>query len=323
MNFSDALGLMPVTLVDGLTIGLLYATIALGYTMVYGVLGLINFAHSEVFMIGAMAGVELLIYGLGGSGLNPLVQLALALALAAAVSGLLAVGIERVAYRPLRRAQAPKLAPLITAIGMSLFLQDATRFVESLFGHFIRPFPSLPLLDRPLALPFTQGDTVPVKSLVIGVVAGAMLAGLLQVVHRTQLGKAIRAVATDRKAASLMGIDVDRIIRLTFLIGGILAGIAGVLYAMQFGRVDPFSGFVPGLKAFTAAVLGGIGSIGGAMAGGLVLGVLEVLIGTYVPILTDNAIGTEYKDIFAFGILILILVFRPNGLLGRKSVDKV
>jgi len=323
MNLSDALSLLPVTLVDGLTIGLLYAAIALGYTMVYGVLGLINFAHSEVFMIGAMAGVELLIYALAGSPLHPLVQLALALAVAALVSGALAVGIERVAYRPLRRAQAPKLAPLITAIGMSLFLQDAARFVQSLFGHFIRPFPSLPLLDTPLALPLTQGDTVPAKSLVIGVVAGAMLVGLLQLVHRTQLGKAIRAVATDRKAASLMGIDVDRIVLLTFLIGGALAGIAGVLYAMQFGRIDPFSGFVPGLKAFTAAVLGGIGSISGAMVGGLVLGVLEVAIGTYVPILTNNAIGTEYKDIFAFGILILILIFKPNGLLGRKSVDKV
>jgi branched-chain amino acid transport system permease protein len=323
MNISDALSLLPITLVDGLTIGLLYATIALGYTMVYGVLGLINFAHSEVFMVGAMAGVELLIYGLAGSGLHPLVQVALALMLAAIVSGALAVGIERVAYRPLRRAQAPKLAPLITAIGMSLFLQDAVRFVQSLFGHFIRPFPSLPALDTPWALPFTQGDTVPAKSILIGAVAGAMLVGLLQLVHRTQLGKAIRAVASDRKAASLMGIDVDRIIWLTFLIGGMLAGVAGVLYAMQFGRIDPFSGFVPGLKAFTAAVLGGIGSISGAMVGGVVLGVLEVVIGTYVPILTNNAIGTEYKDIFAFGILILILVFKPNGLLGRKSIDKV
>jgi branched-chain amino acid transport system permease protein len=240
---------------------------------------------------------------------------------AAAASGGLAVAAERVAYRPLRLSNAPKLAPLISAIGLSLFLQDAVRFVESLFGQFIRPFPSMPFFDQ--QIPFFAGDTLPLKSFIILVVAGAMLGGLMQVVHRTRLGKAIRAVATDRGAASLMGIDVDRIVMLTFLIGGALAGVAGVLYAMQFGRVDPFSGFVPGLKAFTAAVLGGIGSIPGALVGGIVLGILEVLIGTYVPILTNNAIGTEYKDIFAFGILILILVFKPRGLLGRPSTEKV
>jgi branched-chain amino acid transport system permease protein len=323
MSFSDLLSLLPATLIDGLTIGLLYATIALGYTMVYGVLGLINFAHSEVFMVGGIVGVELLIYVLAGSSLHPLMQLLVAIFVGALVSGFLAMGIERVAYRPLRRSNAPKLAPLITAIGISLFLQDAVRFVESLFGQFIRPFPSNAFLDQTLRIPLTEAENIPVKALVIGAVAGVMLVSLLQLVHRTQMGKAIRAVATDRKAASLMGIDVDRIILLTFLIGGLLAGVAGVLYAMQFGRMDPFSGFIPGLKAFTAAVLGGIGSISGAMVGGLVLGLLEVGIGTYIPILTNNAIGTEYKDIFAFGILIIILIFRPNGLMGRKSVDKV
>jgi branched-chain amino acid transport system permease protein len=321
MSFQLALELLPPTLADGLILGLLYATIALGYTMVYGVLGLINFAHSEIFMVGAVVAVELLTYVLAGSPLHPIVQLVLAMIVAAAVSAALAGLAERVAYRPLRRSNAPKLAPLITAIGISLFLQDAVRFVESLFGQFIRPFPSMPFFDIPL--PLTPNDSVPMKSLVILIVAGAMLVGLRYTVNRTRLGKAIRAVATDRMAASLMGIDVNRIVMLTFLIGGALAGVAGTLYALQFGRVDPFSGFIPGLKAFTAAVLGGIGSIPGAMVGGIVLGLIEMLVGTFVPILTNNAIGTEYKDIFAFGILILILIFKPTGLLGRPSTEKV
>jgi branched-chain amino acid transport system permease protein len=321
MSFLQALELLPPTLADGLILGLLYATIALGYTMVYGVLGLINFAHSEIFMVGAVVAVELLTYVFAGSSLHPLVQLVLAMIVAAAASAALAGLAERVAYRPLRRSNAPKLAPLITAIGISLFLQDAVRFVESLFGHFIRPFPSMPFFDTPL--PLTANDTVPMKSLVILIVAGAMLAGLNYAVNHTRLGKAIRAVATDRTAASLMGIDVNQIVLLTFLIGGALAGVAGTLYALQFGRIDPFSGFIPGLKAFTAAVLGGIGSIPGAMLGGVVLGLIEMLIGTFVPILTNNAIGAEYKDIFAFGILILILIFKPTGLLGRPSTEKV
>ncbi|MCP3468904.1 branched-chain amino acid ABC transporter permease [Bradyrhizobium sp. CCGUVB1N3] len=321
MSFQLALELLPPTLADGLILGLLYATIALGYTMVYGVLGLINFAHSEIFMVGAVVAVELLTYVLAGSPLHPVAQLVLAMIVAAAVSAALAGLAERVAYRPLRRSNAPKLAPLITAIGISLFLQDAVRFVESLFGQFIRPFPSMPFFDIPL--PLTPNDSVPMKSLVILIVAGAMLAGLRYTVSQTRLGKAIRAVATDRMAASLMGIDVNRIVMLTFIIGGGLAGVAGTLYALQFGRVDPFSGFIPGLKAFTAAVLGGIGSIPGAMVGGIVLGLIEMLIGTFVPILTNNAIGTEYKDIFAFGILILILIFKPTGLLGRPSTEKV
>ncbi|MCP3444640.1 branched-chain amino acid ABC transporter permease [Bradyrhizobium sp. CCGUVB14] len=321
MSFQLVLELLPSTLADGLILGLLYATIALGYTMVYGVLGLINFAHSEIFMVGAVVAVELLTYVLAGSPLHPVIQLVLAMIVAAAVSAALAGLAERVAYRPLRRSNAPKLAPLITAIGISLFLQDAVRFVESLFGQFIRPFPSMPFFDIPL--PLTPNDSVPMKSLVILIVAGAMLAGLRYTVTHTRLGKAIRAVATDRMAASLMGIDVNRIVMLTFVIGGALAGVAGTLYALQFGRVDPFSGFIPGLKAFTAAVLGGIGSIPGAMVGGIVLGLIEMLIGTFVPILTNNAIGTEYKDIFAFGILILILIFKPTGLLGRPSTEKV
>ena len=321
MSFSIFLELLPATLADGLVLGLLYATIALGYTMVYGVLGLINFAHSEIFMVGAIVAVEVLTYLLVGSNLHPLAQLAFAMVLAASVSAALAGLAERVAYRPLRRSNAPKLAPLITAIGISLFLQDTVRFVESLFGQFIRPFPSMPFFDN--AFHVSDTFSVPVKSLVILAVAAAMLGGLIYIVNRTRLGKAIRAVATDRTAASLMGINVNRIVLGTFLIGGALAGVAGTLYALQFGRVDPFTGFIPGLKAFTAAVLGGIGSIPGAMVGGIVLGLLEMLLGTFLPLLTDNAIGTEYKDIFAFGILILILIVKPTGLMGRASTEKV
>lgn len=321
MSFLDALSLLPITLVDGLILGLMYAVIALGYTMVYGVLGLINFAHAEIFMVGGIVGIEVLTYGTSRSNLPPLLQLLIALVAAATAAGTLALATERVAYRPLRERNAPRLVPLITAIGMSLVFQDAVRLIESLFGNFIRPFPNFDFFGQSVAL----SDTVVVsyKSIVILIVGAAMLLGLTYMVNKSRLGKAIRAVAQDQKAAALMGIDVNRIISLTFIIGGALGGIAGVLYGLQFGKLDPFSGFVPGIKAFTAAVLGGIGSIPGAMLGGVLLGIIEVCAGTYLPILTDNAIGTEYKDIFAFGILILILIFRPAGLLGRNVAEKV
>jgi branched-chain amino acid transport system permease protein len=321
MTVSDYFSLLPATLVDGLVLGLLYSVIALGYTMVFGVLGLINFAHAEVFMVGGIVSIEVLTHLLAGSSLHPLVQLALAGAAAAAVSGLLAVAIERVAYRPLRARSAPRLVPLITAIGISLFLQDAVRLVESLFGQFLRPFPSFPFFEQ--QMPLTSDSSMSYRSIVIVVVSGVMLCTLNLIVHRSRLGKAIRAVAQDRGAASLMGIDVNRIITVTFLIGGLLAGVARLLYGLQIGRMDPFAGFVPGTKAFTAAVLGGIGNISGAMLGGIVLGLLEVVLGTYVPILTNNAIGVEYKDIIAFGILIIILIFKPTGLLGRGVQEKV
>lgn len=321
MSFLDAMSLLPITLVDGLILGLMYAVIALGYTMVYGVLGLINFAHSEIFMVGGIVGIEVLTYGTAQSGLHPLGQLAIALGGGALVAAALAYATERIAYRPLRQRNAPRLVPLITAIGMSLVLQDLVRLIESLFGHFIRPFPDFEFFGRSISL--TDTVVVSYKSIVILVVGTAMLIGLRYVVNSTRLGKAIRAVAQDQKASALMGIDVNRIIAYTFIIGGALGGIGGVLFGLQFGKLDPFSGFVPGIKAFTAAVLGGIGSIPGAMLGGVLLGVIEVCAGTFLPILTDNVIGNEYKDIFAFGILILILIFRPAGLLGRNVAEKV
>ncbi|WP_448950917.1 branched-chain amino acid ABC transporter permease [Labrys neptuniae] len=318
---TDMLQLLPTTLIDGLVLGLIYASIALGYTMVYGVLGMINFAHSEVFMVGAIVAIEVLVYGLAGTGLHPLIQLMAAVVVGGLAAGFLAVAIERVAYRPLRARKAPRLVPLITTIGVSLFLQDSVRFIESLFGQFIRPFPAFSFFNREIVL----SDTVFIsnRTLTIVTLAVALLAGLYHMVHRTRLGKAIRAVALDQKTSQLMGINVNRVIAATFFIGGVAGGVAGVLYALQFGRMDPFAGFIPGIKAFTAAVLGGIGSIEGAVLGGLLLGIIEVVLGTYIPMVTNNAIGSEYKDIIAFSILILILIFRPNGLVGRAYAEKV
>ncbi len=313
-------GLLPSTLADGLLLGLVYAVIALGYTMVYGVLEFINFAHSEIFMVGGMVGLELLINVLVKTSLHPLVQLVLAIIVAAAASGALAVAVERVAYRPLRLRGAPKLVPLISAIGMSLFLIDATRFIESLFGQFNRPFPTYAFFDS--QLPFFN-VTISIKVVVVMVVVLLMLAGLMYLINFTNTGRAIRAVAQDQSTSSLMGINVSQIITITFLIGGALGGVAGVLYALKTGSVNPYVGFIPGLKSFTAAVLGGIGSIPGAMLGGVLLGLLETFAGTYLDPLTGGVIDASYKDIVAFGVLILILIFKPAGLLGRAVSEKV
>src|SRR5215467_1014918 len=298
MDLELLLGIFPQVLIDGITLGFMYALIALGYTMVYGVLEFINFAHSEIFIVGAFVVVVLL----------------LILAAGMAVSGLLAVIVERTAYRPLRHA--PRLIPLISAIGVSFFLQDLIRLVESLWRNaFNLVYPTMETLNRRFELSSTID--VSMKSLVVIVAALLMLWGLYSLVNKTKIGKAIRAVAEDQPAASLMGINVNRIISLTFLIGGAMGGGAGVLFGVQYSLINPYTGFVPGLKAFTAAVLGGIGNIPGAMLGGLVLGLLESFAASYLSLLTGGAFGAEYKDIFAFSILILILIFRPKGLLGE------
>jgi branched-chain amino acid transport system permease protein len=268
-------------------------------------------------VVGAFVGVEILL-GLKGAGLLdglpwPLVLL-LILAAGMAVSGLLAVTVERVAYRPLRAS--PRLIPLISAIGVSFFLQDLVRLVESIWRNaFNLVYPTIDALDVRFEL--TPTIDISVKSLVV--IAGALLTlgALHLVVNRTKIGMAIRAVAEDQAAASLMGINVNRIISLTFLIGGAMGGAAGVLFGVQYGLINPYTGFIPGLKAFTAAVLGGIGNVPGAMVGGLVLGLLEAFAASYLSLLTGGAFGAEYKDIFAFSILILILIFRPKGLLGE------
>jgi branched-chain amino acid transport system permease protein len=317
MDIGLLVGVFPQVLLDGIILGFMYALIALGYTMVYGVLEFINFAHSEIFVVGAFVGVEILL-GMKGAGLLENVPwpflLLLILVAGMTVSGLLAVTVERVAYRPLRAS--PRLIPLISAIGVSFFLQDVVRLVESIWRNaFNLVYPTIDALDVRFEL--TPTIDISVKALVVIAGALAMLWALHLVVNRTKIGMAIRAVAEDQSAASLMGINVNRIISLTFLIGGAMGGAAGVLFGVQYGLINPYTGFIPGLKAFTAAVLGGIGNIPGAMIGGLVLGLLEAFAASYLSLLTGGAFGAEYKDIFAFSILILILIFRPKGLLGE------
>jgi branched-chain amino acid transport system permease protein len=324
---------LPQVIIDGLTIGFVYAAIALGYTMVYGVLEFINFAHSEIFTVGAFVGVELLIAldGMGilaGASLGmAYAYLILAIILGMMAAGGLAVAVERVAYRPLRGMS--RLVPLISAIGVSFLLQDIIRLVESLTtGQFNRIMPTFGNFDSRIIFgKIAMGTSnltlgISVKSIIVIVSAVLMLVGLNYLVNATKVGKAMRAVAQDRPTASLMGINVNRIISLTFLVGGLLGGAAGVLYALKFTRIDPFVGFFPGLKAFTAAVLGGIGNMTGAVLGGIVLGMLETFAGSYMGVFTMGAAGSEYKDIFAFSILILVLIFRPQGLMGKNISQK-
>ena len=331
--FTYTLANLPQVLIDGLTIGFVYAAIALGYTMVYGVLEFINFAHSEIFATGAFVGVEILI-ALDASGILGRASLGLAYGflIFAILAGMVAAGslaviVERVAYRPLRGA--PRLVPLISAIGVSFLLQDVIRLIEGLTtGQFNRIFPTFGNFDERLIFgQMAVGESainlgISIKSIIVIVAAVLMLVGLNYLVNATKIGKAIRAVAQDRPTASLMGIDVNRIISLTFLVGGLLGGAAGALYALKFTRIDPFVGFFPGLKAFTAAVMGGIGNLTGALLGGIVLGMLETFAGSYMGVFTMGAAGTEYKDIFAFAILILVLIFRPQGLMGENVSQK-
>jgi len=295
----------------------MYALIALGYTMVYGVLEFINFAHSEIFVLGAFVGVEVLLL-LESAGLlatlHPALILSLVLVTGMVISGLAAMALERIAYRPLMGG--PRLVALISAIGASFFLQDGLRLFESLWRNtFYLNYPSLEFLDK--TIPITVATVIPVKSLLVIMTALLTLVGLHVFVNKTKMGTAIRAVAQDPDTASLMGVPVNRVIALTFFVGGALGGLAGVLFGIHYSLVNPYSGFVPGLKAFTAAVLGGIGNIPGAMVGGMLLGLLEAFAASYLSLITDGAFGAEYKDVVAFLVLILILIFRPRGLLGE------
>jgi branched-chain amino acid transport system permease protein len=313
-----ALEILPQVLLDGIVLGFMYALIALGYTMVYGVLEFINFAHSEIFVLGAFVGVEVLLL-LQSAGLlatlHPGIILMLVIVTGMTISGLAAMTLERIAYRPLMGG--PRLVALISAIGASFFLQDALRLFESLWRNtFYLNYPSLDFLDR--NLPISVSLVMPVKSLLVIVTAILTLLGLHFFVNRTRMGMAIRAVAQDPDTASLMGVPVNRVIALTFFVGGALGGLAGVLFGIHYSLVNPYSGFVPGMKAFTAAVLGGIGNIPGAMVGGMLLGLLEAFAASYLSLLTDGAFGAEYKDVVAFVVLIVILIFRPKGLLGES-----
>jgi branched-chain amino acid transport system permease protein len=312
-----ALEILPQVLLDGIVLGFMYALIALGYTMVYGVLEFINFAHSEIFVLGAFVGVEVLLL-LESAGqlatLHPAVILTLVIITAMVISGVAAMALERVAYRPL--LGGPRLIALISAIGASFFLQDGLRLFESLWRNtFYLNYPSLVFLDR--NLPVMASLVIPVKSLLVIVTALLTLVGLHFFVNHTKLGTAIRAVAQDPDTASLMGVPVKRVVALTFFVGGALGGLAGVLFGIHYSLVNPYSGFVPGMKAFTAAVLGGIGNIPGAMLGGMMLGLLEAFAASYLSLMTDGAFGAEYKDVVAFLVLILILIFRPKGMLGE------
>jgi len=325
---------LPQVLIDGVTLGFVYAAIALGYTMVYGVLEFINFAHSEIFAIGAFTGVEFLI-GMDKAGVlkaaSPIgsyFYLTMALVVSMAAAGGMAMLVERTAYRPLRNS--PKLVPLISAIGVSFALQDIIRLVESLTtGQFYRVFPTFGNFDKRLSLfslPSGGQDltlvAIQVKSVVVIGAAVLMLVGLNYIVNATKIGKAIRSVAQDRTTAALMGVSVNAVISFTFLLGGALGGAAGLLYALKFTRIDPYVGFIPGIKAFTAAVLGGIGNLTGALLGGIVLGMLESFAGAYLGTYTRGAFGSEYKDIIAFLVLIIFIIFRPSGLLGEQVSQK-
>lgn len=300
---------------DGFTLGSVYAMIALGYTMVYGILRMINFAHGEVFMAGAFAGYFTAV-ALNDAGLlnaNPvssLFSIVIMLLVAAAISTVIAVLVERIAYRPLRNA--PRLVPLISAIGASFFLQYTFR---GFFGSRKYSYPTVSVLNEGVGIPLL--DLRWGQVLVI-VAATVMMTLLYLFVMRSKTGTAIRAVSEDKSTAALMGIDVNRAIVTTFALGAAMAGAAGVLYALLFRQVDFFSGFVPGVKAFTSAVLGGIGNVPGAMLGGLFLGEIEAI----GPVLFFTGFGVpsvnQLKDVIAFTMLVLVLVFRPSGILGER-----
>jgi branched-chain amino acid transport system permease protein len=294
-------------IINGLVLGSIYALIALGYTMVYGVLGIINFAHGEVLMIGAMVSLSLLQLVLGfTSGLPGWLTLLIVLPVTMAVCAGLSYWIERIAYRPLRNA--PRLAPLISAIGMSILLQTIAMMIWS---RNPMTYPQL-LPSIPIDL-WGSGATITGKEIVIIIVALAVMCGLLFLVEKTKLGRAMRATAENTQIA---------VISITFMLGGALAGLAGVMIASNYGNVHFYMGFIPGLKAFTAAVLGGIGNLKGAMLGGLLLGLIESLGAGYIGELTGGVFGSNYQDIFAFLVLILVLVLRPTGLLGERVSDR-
>ncbi|MFN8510842.1 MAG: branched-chain amino acid ABC transporter permease [Deinococcaceae bacterium] len=322
---------LPDVLIKGVVLGFMFALIALGYTMVYGVLQLINFAHSEVFATGAVVGFQVFAF-MQNIAMNGYLKLFVAIVLAMAISGALNVLIERVAYRPLRGAKN-RLVPLISAIGVSFFLQDALRLLAGLINKQFNLVYSVPdELNNGFKL--TETLFIPYKEVVIVGLTLVALGGLYHLVNRTRTGKAIRAVAQDRHTAALMGIDADRMVTLTFLIGGALGGMAGVMWGLEFGKVTAYEGIIPGIKAFTAAVLGGIGSIPGAVLGGLVLGVVESFLGVVPSIVGSQlpegnpfkwlqSLTFEYKDIGAFIVLIVILIFKPSGLLGKAVTEKV
>ena len=301
-------------IINGLVLGSMYALVALGYTMVYGIINLINFAHGEVLMVGALTSWTVIGLMQDATPWAPgWLVLLLSMLIACVVAGLLNFVIEKVAYRPLRNS--PKLAPLITAIGMSILLQTLAMII---WKPNYKSYPTL----LPSA-PIHVGGAVitPTQILILGLTA-VSLAALMWLVHGTRLGRAMRATSENPRVAALMGVKPDRVISATFVIGAVLAALAGVMWAANYGTVQHSMGFLPGLKAFTAAVFGGIGNLGGAVVGGLLLGLIESIGAGYIGDLTGGVLGSHYADIFAFIVLIVVLTLRPSGLLGERVADR-
>ena len=297
-------------LINGVTLGAIYGLIAIGYTMVYGIIGMINFAHGEIFMIGAFISIiTFLLLGLAGITWVPLALL-IVLVVAMVLTPIYGWALERIAYRPLRGS--PRLAALITAIGMSIFLQN---YVQLLQGARVRPLQ--PVISGGFEIMREGNFTVTLSYLqiLIIVLTVVLMAAFTLVINRTALGRAQRACEQDLGMASLVGVNVDRTISLTFVLGAMLASVAGMIFLINYGVIDFFIGFHAGIKAFTAAVLGGIGSLPGAMLGGILIGLIEAFWSGYFTV--------EYKDVAAFSILVLVLIFRPTGLLGKPDIEKV
>lgn len=294
-------------IINGLTIGGIYALMALGYTLVYGILFMINFAHGEIFMFGSFGGFAALTYFVnsGFADAHPGLSIIIAFLVAMIISSVLGALLERIAYRPLRNA--PRLAPLISAIGASIFLQNVMMLIVK---ARMQVYPDI------IQEQFIEIGWVSISYYQIFIIVGSVLlmVGLYLFIQKTKTGKAMRAVAEDREAASLMGIDVNRIILTTFVIGSALAGAAGVMVGIYYTQINHMMGFIPGIKAFTAAVLGGIGNVAGAMLGGFFLGMAEAFGVLFMP--------AEYKDVIAFGLLVLVLIFRPSGILGEVVSEK-
>jgi branched-chain amino acid transport system permease protein len=297
-------------IINGIVLGSIYALIALGYTMVYGILLMINFAHSEIFMIGAYIGLLCIIL-LGNTGMPPMLLVGICLLFSMLFTGLLGITIERIAYRPLRHS--PRLAPLISAIGVSIFLQNLVMITVSAQSI---PYPEVfPIKVYSLSIPGLGCATISSLQCFI-IISSVILMIVLHIfIKYSKMGKSMRACSQDKQAAGLMGINVNKVISITFFIGAALGGAAGVLNGMYYGSIKYNMGFIPGIKAFTAAVLGGIGNIKGAMVGGFLLGVLESLGAGYI--------SSEYKDVIAFSILILVLIFKPSGIFGEEVSEKV
>ncbi len=299
-------------LINGLTLGAIYGLIAIGYTMVYGIIGMINFAHGDIYMVGAF--IALMTFLLLGFGGTPFVAIPVALVIVLVISMLFTAvygwTVERVAYRPVRGSF--RLAALISALGMSIFLQN---YVQLLQGARVKPLP--PVIQGNIQLT-SGGDfdvTISYLQVMIIVLTVVLMAGFTWLIHNTSLGRQQRSCEQDRTMAALLGVDVNRTISLTFVMGAALAAVAGTMAVMYYGVIHFFIGFLVGIKAFTAAVLGGIGSLPGAMLGGLLIGLIEAFWSGYFSV--------EYKDVAAFSILVLVLIFRPSGLLGRPEIEKV